>query len=148
MQLSVRKREKTPNFQIWMTIAHIIYSLDLHVQLIKVKAHSGDRLNDKADKLAKEAAVKAPKLNIKYLNLPGLSVVLTCDHLLIEKSSRKSIKHIFDTKAFYDTLQLGRHDDLKTLTEHHHINWPATNFMLNYNAFEQDRAATSFSQYR
>jgi len=147
-QLSVRKREKTPNFQIWMAIAHIISRLDLKVQLIKVKAHSGDRLNDKADRLAKDAVVHRPKLNVNYLNLPGLAVVLTCDHLIIEKSSRKCIKQIFDAKAFYDTLQLGRHQDIKTLTELHHINWPATNFMLNYNASEQDKAATSFPQHR
>ncbi len=42
MQLSVRKREKTPNFQIWMTIDYIIRELDLKVKMVKMKAHSGD----------------------------------------------------------------------------------------------------------
>ena len=148
MQLSVQKREKIPNFQIWMIVAHIIKVLDLKIKLIKVKAHSSDRLNNKADILAKKAAVSAPNLSLQYMNLPGLLLGITYDNLVIETSSRKIIKQIFDAHAFYDTLQLRRHSDLRTLTEYHHINWPSTVFMLNYNYSENDQAATSFPQYR
>jgi len=123
---------------------YIINQLKLKVTMVKVKAHSGNRLNDKADKLAKAAAVTAPRLNLNYKNLLSLSVVLTCDHLILEASSRKSIKQIFHAKHFYDTLQLQRHANLKILTEHQHINWPATIFMLNHNVSDHDRAATSF----
>ncbi len=104
MQLSVRKKEKTPNFQIWMTIDYIIRTLDLKVKMVKVKAHSGDWLNDKADRLAKAAVFAAPRLNLKYTNLPELSLVLTCDNLIIEASSQKSIKCLFNARYFYETL--------------------------------------------
>jgi len=92
MQLSVRKKEKISNFQIWMTIDYIIQTLDLKVKMVKVKAHSGDRLNDRADQLAKAAAFAAPRLTLKYSNLPEVSLVLTCDNLIVEASSHKSIK--------------------------------------------------------
>ncbi len=58
--LSCRKKAKIPNFTIWMTIAHVIDVLQLTVTMKKVKAHSGMRLNDAADKLAKAAACSAP----------------------------------------------------------------------------------------
>src|SRR6266542_162681 len=115
--------------------------------MVKVKAHSGDRLNDQADKLAKEAASTAPRLNLNYMNLPDLSLVLTCDNLVVETSSRRTIKHLYDACFFHDTLQLHRHSDLRLLTEHHHIHWPATSHMLNCNTTEKDQASTSFKQH-
>ncbi len=148
MQQSVRKREKTPNFQIWMTMDYIIRELDLNVIMIKVKAHNGDRLNDRADTLAKDAAFHAPRLNLNYLALPELALGLTCDNLTVETSSRRCIKQLFEAKSFYDTLQLQRHADLETLTSQQHINWSSTSFMLNHNTSENDRASTSFRQHK
>jgi len=104
LQLSVQKREKTPNFQIWLTIDYIIRALNLMVKMVKVKAYSGDRLNDRADQLAKAAAFTAPRLNLKYMNLPGLSLVITCDNLLVKAFSRQCIKQLFNAKYFYETL--------------------------------------------
>jgi len=116
--------------------------------MVKVKAHSGDRLNDKTDRLAKAAAFAAPRLNLKYSNLPEVSLVLTCDNLIVDASSRKSIKQLFNAKYFYETLQLQRHSDLKILTENQHINWLSTSFMLNHTSSDQDRSSTSFKQHR
>jgi len=42
MNLSVRKRAKIPNYQLWMTIAHLIDIKLLTIHMIKVRAHSGD----------------------------------------------------------------------------------------------------------
>ena len=120
--LSARRREKILNFQLWMTVAHIIECKCLTVNMIKVKAHSGDRLNDRADKLAKEAAVSAPRLNIIYLNLPGINVELTVDNLTLETSSRKSIKTLFEAQYFSQFLNLHHNADIKLLMEFHHIN--------------------------
>ncbi len=147
MQLSVRKHEKTPNFQIWMTIDYIIRALDLKVKMVKVKAHSGDRLNEKADQIAKATTFVTPRLNLNYMSLPGLQVVLACDNLTMESSSKHSIKQLYDAKYFYDILQLQRHSDIEILTVLHHINWSATTFMLNHNISAKDSAATSFSQH-
>jgi len=106
MQLSIRKREKVPNFQIWMTITHMIESKNLKVNLVKVKAHSGDRLNDRADKLAKTAAFLAPRLNLNYLWISGLNLEIACDNLTLKISSRRCIKTICDSRHFYQLLQL------------------------------------------
>jgi len=120
--LSVRKREKIPNFQIWLTIVHTIECKQLRIKMIKVKAHSGDRLNDRVDKLAKDATLSAPRLNVKYMCLPGLNLKLACANLTLDTSSRKSIKALLDTQCFSKLLQLQRNSDLQILTEHHHIN--------------------------
>ena len=112
--------------------------------MVKVKAHSGDWLNDKADQIAKAAAVIAPRINLQYMSIPGLKLVLTCDHLTVDFSSRQSIKQLFEAKAFHELLQLQRNKDIATLTENHHIHWPSTTFMLNYNNSETNRGSTSF----
>jgi len=64
IQLLVRKREKIPNFPIWVTIRHVLDIMDLTITIVKVKAHSGDRLNDRTDQLAKTAAISASRLNV------------------------------------------------------------------------------------
>ncbi len=94
--LSVRKKEKIPNFTIWLTIAHVIEVLQLTVTMKKVKAHSGVCLNDKADQLAKAAAHSVPRINLNYTRLLGLQLVLACDHLIVEASSRKCVKKLVD----------------------------------------------------
>lgn len=48
-----RNGEVTPNSSLWK---ELILLLEINkVEFIKVKAHSGDKLNDYCDKLAKEA---------------------------------------------------------------------------------------------
>ncbi len=74
--------------------------------MVKVKAYSGDRLNDHADQLAKAAAISASRLNLKYTQLLGLNLIIACDHLVIETSSRRCIKQLHDAQHFYQYLQL------------------------------------------
>ncbi len=100
-----------------MTIAHVIDVLKLTVTMMKVKAHSGIRLNEKANQLAKAAAFSTSRLNLMYTKLPGLNLVLTCDHLIIEASSRRCIKELADAYLFHQYLQLQRNSDIKTLTK-------------------------------
>ena len=147
MNLSVRKRAKIPNYQLWMTIAHLIDVKSLTIRMIKVRAHNGNRLNERADKIAKNAAITAPRLNVNYLSIPGHKLEITCDNLTLKTSSQRCVKNLFDAKHFYHLLQLQRYSDVQVLTEHHHINWSTTSFMLNYNVTEKDKASTSFEQH-
>jgi len=78
-----------------MTIAHLIDVKHLKTTLVKVKAHSRNRLNDQADQLAKAAALSAPRLNILYLSIPGLRLEITCNHLTLKTSSRRYIKNLY-----------------------------------------------------
>jgi len=73
---------------------------------------------------------------------------MACDKLTLEASSRKCIKAISKARHFDLMLQLQRNSEIKLLTEHQHINWTATSFMLNYNLSDKDNAATSFAQHR
>ncbi len=71
-----------------MTIAYMINIKHLKTNLIKIKAHSGNRLNDRADKLAKAAAFSASRLYINYLRIPGIRLEIACDNLTLKASSR------------------------------------------------------------
>ena len=125
----------------------MIEAKNLQIRLVKVKAYSGNQFNDRADKLAKVAAFSAPRLNVNYLSLPGLNIEITCDFLTLKTSSRRCIKSIFEARHFFHLLQLQRNNNLNTLSEHHHINWSITSFMLNYNSSDDDKATTSFKQH-
>src|SRR5262249_22167324 len=50
-----RRKLKCHYHQIWAVFDYIIKTLHLQVELTKVKAHSGDTLNDHANSLAKRA---------------------------------------------------------------------------------------------
>lgn len=51
------KKEAVKNKDLWEPLVHIVRSFD-HLQFIKVKGHSGDEMNDRADQLAVEARQK------------------------------------------------------------------------------------------
>ena len=71
--LSCRKQLKMEHIWIWKTIKHIQEQLNLSIELIKVKEHSSNQLNDKADLLAKSAIDTLPiSLNINKVS--GLSI--------------------------------------------------------------------------
>ncbi len=74
--------------------------------------------------------------------------MIACDYLNIETSSRRCIKQLQDAQHFHQFLQLHRNAAIKTLTEHQHIHWPSTSFMLNHNITDKDKASTSFTQHR
>jgi len=116
--------------------------------MIKIKAHSGDRLNDLADQLAKKAVQDGPRLNLKLTDILAVRMLMTCDDLEIEASSRRCIKHLFHAQNFSQFLLLRRAKEIYMLTEQHHIQWSATTRMLNNNQTDKDRSTTSFTQHR
>ncbi len=115
--------------------------------MIKIKAHSGDRLNDLADQLAKKAVQDGPRLNLKLTDILAVRILMTCDDLEIEASSRRCIKHLFHAQNFSQFLLLRRAKEIYMLTEQHHIQWSATTRMLNNNQTDNDRSTTSFMQH-
>jgi len=120
-RLSIRKREKITNYPLWCMISYIIAQLDLEVIMKKVKAHSGDRLNDLADELAKNAVIHSLRLILNLTLIPTLRMIMTCDNLHIEMSSRKCLKHLSHANNFYQFLLLRRSTDLLLLSEQHCI---------------------------
>jgi len=98
-------------------ISYIIEQLDLDVRMTKVKAHSSDRLNDMADILAKRAIRDGQCLNLNLTNISALRLIMTCDNLEIEMSSRQCFKHLSYAKNFYQFLLLRRAEELLLLSE-------------------------------
>ena len=56
-KLTHKRWIKTNNWSIWSIVLKTVKEKELNVELIKVKAHSKDFWNEKADKLAKEASL-------------------------------------------------------------------------------------------
>src|SRR6266542_3281350 len=66
--LSTRKWLKTPNSLWIMNIIALIKEKGLTLEMVKVKGHSGDVLNDLADELAKERAFCSSILDVPFIS--------------------------------------------------------------------------------
>ena len=118
-----RKFEKIANYQAWKTIKYIISKLHLKVELIKVKGHSDDFLNNKADALAKQGSL-APIINIDLLRSPDSQIAIKNDTVVIESSIRRFWKHTNQAQQFSNLLNLQRNTDLLSRTTSQQISWP------------------------
>ncbi|PKY52617.1 hypothetical protein RhiirA4_497078 [Rhizophagus irregularis] len=75
--ISPRRFNKVNNNILWSSIHHIIKQLKLTIKLHKVKAHSGNTFNDKADDLAKKGRTDS-KVATKILHdhIPSQNLTL------------------------------------------------------------------------
>src|SRR5581483_5919603 len=89
---------------------------NLTISMIKVKAHSGNLLNDLADKLAKESY----KINLPIITISSKfnhqSTMIKWANILIDKSHREFIKNLFQAQYFNRFLSLRRNEPLWSLT--------------------------------
>ena len=75
---------------IWKLIKNIQNRLELSVQLIKVKSHSNNHFNDKADLLAKKKTDKVP-LSINLNNIPEILMHFEYDTCIMDISIKSLI---------------------------------------------------------
>ncbi len=144
-QLLTRKKEKISNYALWLTIHYIIKYLDLLVILIKVKAHSNIRLNEKANAIAKAALTDSNRLVIDFTIIPTFRLIMNVDFLNIETLSQRCVKWLLNAKNLYNLLQFRYFSQILLLSKRQHIYWKATIYMLNSNSSKQDMASTSFA---
>src|SRR5581483_307010 len=109
--MSYRKKKKIVNYNLWEILLWIEKEFSLHISFTKVKAHSGNKLNDKADYLAKLGIEKLPlrvndviieqKANLAWLKFT------------VDKNPRKFIKEINLIRTNMQLNELNRMKDLK-----------------------------------
>jgi ribonuclease HI len=90
---TIRRWIKEKNWSLWMRLLEIIRKKKLQVYLTKVKAHSGDKFNDKVDKLAKEGK-NYPEVIWKDPRRPLWSVLPVWNQLTVDLSLREFIKEV------------------------------------------------------
>ena len=88
--LSYRKQLKIEHIWIWKTIKHIQDQPNLSIELIKVKGHSGNQLNDKADLLAK-STTNTPPISTNIDKVSELSIYYKYGPNIIDTSIKTLI---------------------------------------------------------
>ncbi|GBC39891.2 ribonuclease H-like domain-containing protein [Rhizophagus irregularis DAOM 181602=DAOM 197198] len=79
---------KTTNFELWAIIERTIFSKNLTVLSVKVKAHSGNYLNDFADSLANTAHTASSSILISGMDLASAhDFVLIYDNEVVCESN-------------------------------------------------------------
>jgi ribonuclease HI/exonuclease III len=146
--LTTRRFAKLNNHLLWHFIKRLLNLLHLQVTLIKVKAHSGDILNDTADRLAKEGLNNQ---NTFTMN-PDSSNLLNCSiiwdtNLAIDKNPRKAVKKIIQNLHFESHLA---HTNLSSIRKAHlkdEINWLWTQLWMKYNPYNRPTSLSLRNRY-
>ncbi|GET54777.1 ribonuclease H-like domain-containing protein [Rhizophagus irregularis DAOM 181602=DAOM 197198] len=106
---------KTTNFELWAIIKRTILSKNLTVLPVKVKAHSGNYLNDFADSLANTAHTASSSILISGMDLASAhDFVLTYDNDVVSL-----------TRFHFTSLLLSSNIDYV-------VDWDLTWFALNF----------------
>ncbi|GET50298.1 RNA-directed DNA polymerase from mobile element jockey-like [Rhizophagus irregularis DAOM 181602=DAOM 197198] len=127
---------KTTNFELWAIIERTILSKNLTVFPVKVKAHSGNYLNDFADSLANTAHTASSSILISGMDLASAhDFVLVYDNdVVCESNPRHLLKLYYQTQLMRDLLNLTRFHFTSLLTSNidYIIDWEITWFTLNF----------------
>ncbi|PKC10319.1 hypothetical protein RhiirA5_374770, partial [Rhizophagus irregularis] len=134
--LNSRLYYKTSNFELWAIIERTILSKNLTVLPVKVKAHSGNYLNDFADSLANTAHTASSSILISGMDLASAhDFVLTYDNdIVCESNPRHLLKQYYQTQLMRDLLNLTRFHFISLLSSNtdYIVDWELTWFTLNF----------------
>ncbi|GBC44434.2 ribonuclease H-like domain-containing protein [Rhizophagus irregularis DAOM 181602=DAOM 197198] len=127
---------KTTNFELWAIIERTILSKNLTVLPVKVKAHSGNYLNDFADSLANTAHTASSSILISGMDLASAhDFVLTYDNdVVCESNPRHLLKQYYQTQLMRELLNLTRFHFTSLLSSNidYIVDWELTWFTLNF----------------
>ncbi|GET52551.1 RNA-directed DNA polymerase from mobile element jockey-like [Rhizophagus irregularis DAOM 181602=DAOM 197198] len=127
---------KTTNFELWAIIERTILTKNLTVLPVKVKAHSGNYLNDFADSLANTAHTASSSILISGMDLASAhDFVLTYDNdAVCESNPRHLLKQYYQTQLMRDLLNLTRFHFISLLLFNieYIVDWELTWFTLNF----------------
>ncbi|GET63159.1 RNA-directed DNA polymerase from mobile element jockey-like [Rhizophagus irregularis DAOM 181602=DAOM 197198] len=127
---------KTTNFELWAIIERTILSKNLTVLPVKVKAHSGNYLNDFADSLANTAHTASTSILISGMDLASAHdfVLIYDNDVVCEFNPRHLLKQYYQTQLMRDLLNLTRFHFITLLSINidYIVDWELTWFTLNF----------------
>src|ERR1700752_811768 len=88
---------KEKNWDILIKIADLIKAKRINLELKKIKGHSNNKWNDKADTLAKKATLLSHSMNIHLDLKTRISFLLFWSNHKIKKLTKPTLKKIFET---------------------------------------------------
>jgi ribonuclease HI len=128
-----RQKLKIPNHTIWTTILKFIDEAELNLSFVKIKGHSNDINNDKADRLAKEGRSK-DILDFNNLVRMNNTVVFKWNDITIEGSLRNHMKMVSQT--YVKEKWINGHFTKSLIPIESQCNWTLT--WQNIKFFESD----------
>ncbi|GET54687.1 ribonuclease HI, putative [Rhizophagus irregularis DAOM 181602=DAOM 197198] len=127
---------KTTNFELWAIIERTILSKNLTVLPVKVKAHSGNYLNDFADSLANTAHTASSSILISGMDLASAHdfVLIYDNDVVCESNPRHLLKQYYQTQLIRDLLNSTRFHFISLLSTNtdYIVDWELTWFTLNF----------------
>ncbi|GBB91969.1 hypothetical protein RclHR1_19460001 [Rhizophagus clarus] len=135
-----RRQLKIPNHNIWFIIAKIIAVNSLTVQLHKVKAHSGNQNNDKADILAKAGFTSTHSIEINRKHLPNNIQFIWDQHqdnIVVDQNVRHITRDIGNRQKFNAWLDYTTNTILKQASFNQQINWSMTEEFFKFNPHDR-----------
>ncbi|CAB4391259.1 unnamed protein product [Rhizophagus irregularis] len=137
-KLTARRFQNINNCTLWNTLKYIISTLQLSVSFIKVKAHSGDTLNDTADILAKEGSRSTEYITFNIQHIKNQRCHLTFhDGTIIDRNIRKSIKRIINFQYFERHLKHQNIHRIKDYALNNLIDWEFSQIWFKYNSLSK-----------
>ena len=135
-------KDKREQFSFWKILFEIIKRFNIKVIFQKVKAHSGDIFNDRADILAKLGCNK-DRIDIEDNILTERAHLFWFDH--IDKNIRQFVKEINNQRINIKLESLNRMKDLSSVRQHGEK--PRINIDLSINALTKENSENSKLNY-
>ncbi|RGB25208.1 hypothetical protein C1646_772049 [Rhizophagus diaphanus] len=134
--ISPRRFNKINNNILWSAIYHIIKFLGLRVKFIKVKAHSSNLYNDKADSLVKTGRLENPNTSILHDHLPNQALTIMWNNeISLDKDVRKCFGTILNYRRIENHFNHPSLSFIKEATKNNLIEWLFTSKWFNYNEY-------------
>jgi ribonuclease HI/transcription elongation factor Elf1 len=109
--ISFRKKRKIVNYNLWEILFWIQKELALKINFFKVKAHSGDLFNDKADNLAKLGSNEKLPLRIKDIFITQKATLAWMEHS-VDIDPQKFINNVNNNRIEIGLNNLNRMNNL------------------------------------
>ncbi|GBB88714.1 hypothetical protein RclHR1_01530002 [Rhizophagus clarus] len=157
-KLPTRKLSKSHNYLIWQAVFKIIQSHHLSVILVKVKAHSNDQFNDKADVLANQGRSSQSYIDIRPTsvnlnayyswNLPTKLNLEKVTPLVIDRNIRHAIADITSFQWINKFLAHHRITDIRNASYNNAIDWKFTREWFNHNPVDDSPTSRKLTKFR